>query len=540
MAENGLAKRIAHPTTRQPTKTAASTMHARTIETPDRDRPAALLQLVLLSAAVAIALFVWEGRVGLNLPDGGFFWYGVQRVLHGEVPIRDFMAYDPGRYYWSAVLAVLTRSSGIVALRAGAEIFAWIGVFAGAWIVYRSTGRRDPVLSLMLIITLAAWMYPWFKVFDNTLAIALLCALAHLIRQPSPRSYLVAGVTVGLAAVFGRNHGVYGLVACTGGVAYLALTKRCSLRELAAGGLGIAIGFSPVLVLFGVRGFPLAFLDSVRFLLHSGTTNIALPVPYPWAIPFAQLPLLEAMSAVLLGTFFLWLVATPLVGLSAVAWRWMQGVSVQPEFIAALLISIPYSHYAYSRADVVHMAASISPSLIACFVALARARAWLRYPAALLLCSASVLTVGPTHPGWRCLSTICTTTTALSDKLSVEPGVARDVALLDRLVHELAPRGRSFVVTPYWPGAYALFDRKSPMWAIYALWPQSVAVQQREIERIQAAAPGFALINNLPLDGREGQRFSQTNPLIYTFITTHFRALTGYSLPDGYELYVPR
>jgi hypothetical protein len=510
------------------------------IRTRDRSSSPALLQLAALSAAAAIAMFVWEGRVGLNIPDGGFFWYGVQRVLRGELPIRDFMAYDPGRYYWSAASMFLTRTSGIVALRAGTEVFAWIGVFAGAWIIYRSTERRDPLLSLIAIVTLTAWMYPWFKVFDNTVAIILVCALAHLIRAPSPRSYFVAGVVVGLAAVFGRNHGIYGLTACVGGMAYLAPNRRHIPSALCAAGAGIAVGFAPVLALFAAPGFVGAFVDSIRFLLRSGSTNMALPVPYPWLVPFAQLPLLDALSATLLGIFFLWLIAAPLVGLCATVTRRMRGTAVPPEFVAALLVSIPYAHYAYSRADVVHMAASVSPSIIACFVALARTRAWLRYSTTLLLCGASVLTVGPAHPGWQCLATQCTTTMAGSDRLLVQPNVANDVALLNRLVRELAPNGRNFVVAPYWPGAYALFDRRSPMWATYALWPQSDDAQQREIERIRVAAPGFALINNLPLDGREGQRFSQTNAQIYTFIKSHMRAVAGYGLPDGYELYVPR
>lgn len=541
MADNGLITGTVSSSAGSSNGAIASDKPARNAERKHHDAKA-FLQLVALSAAAAIALFVWEGRVGLNIPDGGFFWYGVQRVLHGELPIRDFMAYDPGRYYWPAMLMAPLKTTSIVTLRAATDVFCWMGIFTGAWIIYHRAPKRDPIFWLIAIATLAAWMYPWFKVYDNTISIALVWAVAHLIRRPARQSYFVTGFCVGLAAVFGRNHGVYGLIAWSGAMIYLALMSkhRASLSELGAGALGVFAGFSPLLSMFLAPGFPGAFLDSIRFLLQSGATNMSLPVPYPWLIAFRQLPWFEALSSALLGIFFLWLIAFPLIGLFGAAWRRIRNTPVRPEFVAALMVSIPYSHYAYSRADVVHMAASISPSIIACFIGLAEARRGMRYLGAVLLCGASVLAVGPAHPGWQCQTTECTITTVGSDRLLVPHGTANDIALLNRLVREFAPNGRSFVVTPYWPGAYALFDRKSPMWATYALWPRTNDFQNREIERIKAADPGFVLINNLPLDGRAGQRFSETNPLVYKFIAKQFRTVTGYGLPDGYELFVPR
>jgi hypothetical protein len=208
--------------------------------------------------------------------------------------------------------------------------------------------------------------------------------------------------------------------------------------------------------------------------------------------------------------------------------------------VAAAFLALPYAHYAYSRADVSHLAKSIFPLLVGCLVFLATQPARIKWPLALVLCSASLSVMVHFHPVWQCRASKPCVNIEISDsQLSVDANTASDIALLRKLVAEYAPNGQSFIATPFWPGAYPLFERKSPMWEIYALFPRSESFQLLEIERIKAANPGFILIFNFPLDGREELRFRNTHPLIHQYILDNFEMLPDSPNP-GYQIYATK
>jgi hypothetical protein len=501
--------------------------------------------ILFLSAGAVLALFLWQGHQGFNLWDEGFLWYGVQRVMVGEVPIRDFMAYDPGRYYWSAALMGLWGDNGIMSLRVTIAVFQATGLFIGLSLLARSSTKPNFPLWILAAITFAVWMFPRHKLFDISISIALVGALSFLIHQPSSRRYFLAGLSVGLAAVFGRNHGMYGVAGSLGVMTFLALKRDYGpglVKSLAIWTSGVVLGYLPVLFLIAViPHFAPAFLESIRFLFEVKTTNLPLPVPWPWNTEFDHVSPLEAARGVVIGLFFIAIIAFGVLGIAWAIRQKLRGKFAAPALVASIFLALPYAHVAYSRADVGHLAQGIFPFLIGGFVLLASQPAKIKWPFAALLTAASMLVMLPLHPGWQCQTgQPCVETNIAGDMLNVDRQTANDLAILHSVASRFAPGDRAFIAAPFWPGAYATLERKSPMWEIYALFPRGEAFEQAEIERIRAADPGFAIVLDLPLDGRDELRFHNTHPTIDQYIRDHFDPVTGYSQNPAYQLYRSR
>lgn len=497
-----------------------------------------------LSVSVVFLLFLWQGNKGFSLWDEGFLWYGVQRVLLGEVPIRDFMAYDPGRYYWSAVFVNVVADNGIMSLRAAAALIQALGLFVGLLLIAQSTNRSGKDQLLYLIIsatTLVVWMFPRHKLFDISLSIMLISILTFLITNPVPKRYFIAGTCVGLVAVFGRNHGMYGMIGSAGVMVWLSIKRSAGptiLHGAFLWGAGVTVGFLPIIFMaLLIPGFAVAFWESILLLFEQQTTNLPLPVPWPWTVNFAAASLEASARGVLVGLFFIGTLVFAGLSVLWVLLRRLKEKPVPASFVATAFLALPYAHFAFSRADVAHLAQGIFPIIVGCLIILSGVKNSIKWPLAAGLCITSVWVMHTFHPGWQCLaSKQCIDVEIYDSNLKVDPGTAKDIALLHELTEQYAPNDQSFIATPYWPGAYALLKRKSPMWEIYALFPRTEAFQRKEIERIKEFNSGFAIVIDLPLDGRDELRFKNTHPLIHNYIVNNFE-LVPVSPQPAYQIY---
>jgi hypothetical protein len=501
--------------------------------------------IICLGFILTVLMYVWEGHQGFSLLDESYLWYGVQRVMAGEVPIRDFQAYDPGRYYWAAFFMALSGTRGIVAVRVAMLTLQALALMAAISCLVRGVKKTSAVYVVICALTLCVWMVPRHKLFDIAISIGLVCVLASFARRPSRLSGFMIGLFVGLAACVGRNHGAYGAIASTGLFSYLAI--RCEdwqmwRRNIALCFAGAFVGYLPMLAMMClVRGFAAAFFDSIKFIFEVKATNLPLPVPWPWVASFSGAPEADAVRTVFVGLFFVVVIVFPVGSTIRVVIERIKGRSVNPLLTACAFCSIPYAHFAFSRADLPHLAQSIFPALIGMLFLIMSAPLMLRLIMVSTLCIVSIFTALPMHPGWQCLEgRACERILVGSDVINVDRSTARDVTLFRQLDQQFSPQRRDFYVAPFAPGAYALLDAKSPTWEIYTAWPRNEMFQRQEIQRIQKSEPDFVIITDYALDGREDLRFRNTHPLINQYIQTNYIRVSGLKDNAAYQIYRPK
>jgi hypothetical protein len=339
-----------------------------------------LLPALLALALTGAACFA-QWRIDFNIADEGFLWYGATATAHGQVPLRDFFSYDPGRYYWAAAWAPLF-GDGILALRLSTAIFQALGLFFGLLAARRVLDR--PWLLALAGAVLLVWMIPRHKAFEPSVAMAAVWVGVRLLERPSVGRHFAAGLLAGLAAFMGKNLGLYCLAAmavlaliahASGGVpeapeespeepgeeppaaagrepaaAARSEPRAAAPREpdaaaprepaasarweppaarpaapgrrtlggsLAAFAAGLVCGLLPLLALFCVPGFFASYLESCLFFLRLGRTNFPEPLPWPWLAFAPGLDPGERVQQLSLGLSFLLLVAGAALVLAA-------------------------------------------------------------------------------------------------------------------------------------------------------------------------------------------------------------------------------
>jgi hypothetical protein len=180
----------------------------------DRFLPGTVWPISLLLAGVLIEAGLL--RIGVDDLDEGYFVQQAARVLHGQVPFRDFQTlYSPGLVYVHAALFWLTGQPSLVAERA-VSLVARAGFVVGLYAIARPLVRNAwwaaaPGVLLLFGLDDAPVRWEPHPGWLSTLfaVVAVWCLLCGR----SKRRLITAGALAALAYAFKQNTGIFILLA---------------------------------------------------------------------------------------------------------------------------------------------------------------------------------------------------------------------------------------------------------------------------------------------------------------------------------------
>jgi hypothetical protein len=463
----------------------------------------AMIVLALTLVGIAFAL---ERDLGFGLTDEGYLWYGTIETARGELPGRDFQAYEPGRYYWGALWLSLTGDDGILSLRASMALFEAVGIALGLLALRRVVSSWGLLVASGVLLCL--WVHPRYRAYETTMTLAAVFFGTRLLERPSLRRYAEAAVFVGMAAVFGRNHALYCLVAflLMGAVAWPRMAPAERSRVVIVALLGLVLGSFPLIALIaGARGFAHAFLEASLYNVLVAN-NVSISPPTPWTVAGALFGRAEITDA-----FRGWLcVLEPLaLAMGAVLALRLPDSPRRALLLASVCVGAPYLHHLFSRPDAVHLTSSIHPLLVAAIAVAASSRASTAAALTALL-AVSAASVGVAHPffqrHWSSRHTYEQVRVG-DDLVWMTETDALIVRTLKGIRREMRPE-EQILVAPLWTAAYPILKRHSPLWRLSFALPESLPRQREMIRQLEERHVSWAVVCDIALDGREERRFS--------------------------------
>jgi hypothetical protein len=494
----------------------------------------------LLTLALSFGYFFLTGHLDLGLADEGYLWYGVDALKAGQIPIRDFQAYDPGRYCWVAAWSFLFGDS-IIALRAACVLFQCFGLFCGLLVARRISHNRAFLFVTALTMTL--WMIPRYKVFEQSIALTAIYVAVRLLERPTTRQHFVTGVFIGIAAFIGRNHGLYNVIAFTLIVCTIwGGAWRELLRHSAICGAGVCVGYLPQLAMFiAVPGYGAAFMAMIRNDFSVGA-NLPMPVPWPWRVP-PEFNWFYSATFIAEGLFYVALPGFLLLAGGLLMARGRRHALQQAPLLAAFAITFAYAHYTFSRADYIHLAHSAPAFLIGTIALTGAGRGRLtRTPP---LCPVLILLGGtvtalalPSHFVPRFISgkEPFVPSSIRGQQMQLPETIATIVHIAQTMTQQLARPDESVAFLPHWPGLYPVTHRFSPFRQIYFIRPASASEESALLTTLEHEPVNWVLLQDKALDDRDDLRFRNTHPRAFRYLHEHFAPVAFPGMPPGIEM----
>lgn len=162
----------------------------------------------LIIIIVGFCYYISYFNYGISFGDEGFLVDGAERVLRGQLPGSDFMAYPPGRYFLLALLFKLF------------EVNLWVSRFMeisfllinGILMFYIGTRLMPPRMALISSFVLMTFPGPWHKVFFTFGLLLPLMFLFRFLEKRTTERVLILGVVTGIGFILNIISALFSLL----------------------------------------------------------------------------------------------------------------------------------------------------------------------------------------------------------------------------------------------------------------------------------------------------------------------------------------
>jgi hypothetical protein len=461
-----------------------------------------LCAALLLAFAVAIAYPRW--RAGIDWRDEGLLAYGAVRVMHGEVPQRDFVSVQPPLSFYTAAGIFKLCGTSLVSLRGfGLSIFLLLPLLT------YGVGRNfmDPVLSFAAATPACILGLPYCNFVPlavwQGIAASLAAVFFFLPAALSTRQWLAfpAGALSALSLFLRHDQAVYTMVSFVALTIALALARGDSIpgtnlrRALLLWLAGIAIVLIPaILICWRIGALPEMFRQLILFPFTTYRKTSSLPFPR-----FTVWRSVWETAVVLL--FYL----PPFV--QAIALLYIVRSVISRRFgrrEALLTFLVIWSALFYLqviiRSDFTHLAITLSPFFLLTAFDWSIVHEKIANYRKLKLALSVVVAILVASFLWILHSFALPDGTRANEQLALERGGVRieQAHVIADFVQRLqasVPPERSILVLPYQPMFYFLCERRNPTRWNY-LWPGDQTAQDHErlIEEAERDPPAIVLL----------------------------------------------
>jgi hypothetical protein len=371
-----------------------------------------------------------------------------------------------------------------------------------------------------------------------------------ILEYRSRKWILFSGIFVGVAALFGRNHGLYCFMALNILIGF-ALLKLGSedginfLKKYSFFLMGIVIGYSPMLIMFIIiPDFFNSFMHNKVLIYWQREakyfTTLPKPVPWFWTIDYSEHDFMKGVFYSIQGfLFFIIPIYYLLVFLFIFLKKFIFSMKVYHGLIASAVVGLFYMHHMFARAGLGHLAQGIFPFFISLILFVHSFNKKFETAMFIFILLISLFSVGQSQPYYDKLFNNKKLVSYIvdGDKLWITKRQAKIINTIKKINKKFVKENEGLLIVPHWPVFYPILNRMCPIYNSYLLIAETKQNQLKMIQDLKNNRVNWVILGDYKFDGRDDLRFRNTHKLVFEYIQNNYQIVKVDGLPKRYYLY---